>query len=737
MGVLSNSVVVASSLGSGRSPSRVYTFGPFQLRTETGELKKGGVRIKLQTRPCQVLAALLERPGELVTREELRAKLWPAGTFVDFESGLNTATNRLRAALGDSADSPRYVETLPRLGYRFICPVVKSDEAAASASATVDAAGGMPDLQAQILPSGFGPSGFGNLIQTEVLPRNEWQGTAAQTAGKRFPVALVSIAALVTSVLALAYIYPKTLSMKSQPALRQLTFRPGVVNEARFAPDSQAVIYTAKWDSGDRQTNMVQLKNLASQTLGLGSGELAAVSRRGDLALSYTDPSSLDHRVRLSRVPLNGGSPEVIAEGTRSADWAPDGGAVAVVREEGVRSIVEFPAGNPLYASDAWINCLRVSPRGDQVAFLEHPARDDSGGHVRIVDRKRRTRVLTYEWNGAEGLAWSPSGDEVWFTASKNGARASLFAVSSSGRIRQISDTPSSLRLLDISKDGRILVATDDMRVSMTGEFPSEQAETDLSKFDMSHVEDISQDGNFVLFTEGGDAGGSHYTAYIHDHKAHSTLPIGAGRGLAISPDEEWVLTMDPQDRSALMLTELSSRKQRKMSGYGFEYQWARFLASGRELLVGGAFPGKPLQICTQNPEGGEPQPWNGSRYLDQVVISADGTRLAGLDGHSQLSVFDIGRGQFRQILPSSDGFPVAWNKTGSNLFSLIHRGPAYEIVKTNIETGKTETWRTITPAPTTGFAGVAAIAAAPEAAAYVYSSKSELSHLYIVDGWS
>jgi len=108
-----------------KRPRTVYKFGSFELRSESGELFKRGIRIRLQMKPLQVLQALLEKPGEPVTREELCKRLWPAGTFVDFENGLNTATNRLRVALRDSADSPLYIETLPRLGYRLVCPVLR------------------------------------------------------------------------------------------------------------------------------------------------------------------------------------------------------------------------------------------------------------------------------------------------------------------------------------------------------------------------------------------------------------------------------------------------------------------------------------------------------------------------------------------------------------------------------------------------------------------------------------
>ena len=106
-----------------QNQSRVTRFGVFELDLSAGELRKSGVKLRLQEQPLQVLALLLERAGDVVTREELQQKLWPSDTFVDFDHSLNTAINKVREALGDSASSPRYVETLARRGYRFIAPV--------------------------------------------------------------------------------------------------------------------------------------------------------------------------------------------------------------------------------------------------------------------------------------------------------------------------------------------------------------------------------------------------------------------------------------------------------------------------------------------------------------------------------------------------------------------------------------------------------------------------------------
>lgn len=107
----------------GNPSGRIAHFGLFELDFAAGELRKNGAKLRLQEQPFQVLALLLDRAGQVVTREELRQKLWPADTFVDFDHSLNTAVNKLREALGDSASSPRYIETVARRGYRFIAPV--------------------------------------------------------------------------------------------------------------------------------------------------------------------------------------------------------------------------------------------------------------------------------------------------------------------------------------------------------------------------------------------------------------------------------------------------------------------------------------------------------------------------------------------------------------------------------------------------------------------------------------
>jgi cholera toxin transcriptional activator len=133
-----------SDHGKDAGSARRYRFGAFEADADTGELRRQGIRIKLNAQPFQVLLLLLARPGQLLTREEISRELWPDGTFVDYEHGVNSAVNRIREALGDTASSPRFVETLARRGYRFVAPVERIPVSEDSNSATAESPAAAP-----------------------------------------------------------------------------------------------------------------------------------------------------------------------------------------------------------------------------------------------------------------------------------------------------------------------------------------------------------------------------------------------------------------------------------------------------------------------------------------------------------------------------------------------------------------------------------------------------------------
>jgi DNA-binding winged helix-turn-helix (wHTH) protein len=144
--------------------ARLFRFGVFEADADTGELRRQGVRLRLHAQAFQTLLMLLETPGELVTREALQQRLWPEGTFVDFEHGVNSAVNRLREALGDSARNPRYIETLARRGYRFIAPVETPGRRPQPAAPQAAPAEATPEVAASTL-----------LASPEELPRAPWK----------------------------------------------------------------------------------------------------------------------------------------------------------------------------------------------------------------------------------------------------------------------------------------------------------------------------------------------------------------------------------------------------------------------------------------------------------------------------------------------------------------------------------------------------------------------------------
>ena len=154
-------------------PARRYRFGVFEADAVTGELRRQGVRIKLNAQPFQVLFMLLERPGQLLTREEICSELWPDGTFVDYEHGVNSAVNRLREALGDAASNPRFVETLARRGYRFVAPVEQISPNSDSSSITT----GQPAADPAAIPA-----------EPEINPRFRILATPQELPKASYPV---------------------------------------------------------------------------------------------------------------------------------------------------------------------------------------------------------------------------------------------------------------------------------------------------------------------------------------------------------------------------------------------------------------------------------------------------------------------------------------------------------------------------------------------------------------------
>jgi len=242
------------------------------------------------------------------------------------------------------------------------------------------------------------------------------------------------------------------------PRFMQLTFRRGDIRAARFAPDGQSIIYSARWDGEPGRIYPVHLDRPRAVAASLADATLLAVSRTGDLAISLHSrrENLFLERGTLAQIPLIGGAPRELLENVTHADFASDG-RLSVVRADGGRMRLEFPIGTALYETAGWISSQRISPDGKRIAFLEHPLHDDDRGWPAVVEvATRAKRNLLPEFDSISGIAWSSNGQDVCF-ASTNTIRCASIEKPDA---RVVVRGSQRLVLDDIAKDGRMLAET-------------------------------------------------------------------------------------------------------------------------------------------------------------------------------------------------------------------------------------------------------------------------------------
>jgi eukaryotic-like serine/threonine-protein kinase len=362
------------------------------------------------------------------------------------------------------------------------------------------------------------------------------------------------------------------------PASERVTLRPiDFSRTARFTPDGR-VVFNARLAADDE----IFERNLASSSihaLGLQNVDLAAVSSTNDFAVFR----GLDRGPRtLARVPGGGGTPQPVAEKVVSADWSPSG-ALAVVRRIGPRSVVEYPPGKTLLevTQPEWITDVRVSPRGDLLAFIHHPTGEYIGEAV-VIDLGGKTRRASRRWHRIGGLAWAP-GDEVWYSAG-DPLSTSIQAMPLRGPERSIYSALSVIVLHDISADGRVLLGQGitERDITFLGEgAPNPRS---LSWGERDHPARLSPDGRLALFS-GWDPR-TRMVAMLR--KTNGALPqnLGEGYGFDLSPDGRTALLVSSEEVLTLAGTDTESRRNIRLPG--FDIEAARF-AGGTDRAISAA----------------------------------------------------------------------------------------------------------------------------------------------------
>jgi Tol biopolymer transport system component/DNA-binding winged helix-turn-helix (wHTH) protein len=394
--------------------SQVMRFGNYEVDVRLGELRKNGIRVKLTGQPFQILVILLEHPGDLVTREQLQRRLWQSDTFVDFESGLNAAINRVREALGDSAENPRFVETLPRRGYRFIAPLIDFRPTSAT----------LPAAESNLSPA-----------QTVTSPDASPVSGARERrpVSRRLKVLLSGISILAVLVVAVALF--SRLSRRGGEwdfqamKLSRVTQSGNAVSVA-ISPDGHYVVYALR--KGEKQSLIVRQVATGSDVQILPPDEVMILGLIFSPDANYIDfvrsekPDFTD--THLYRIPALGGTPHLAMQGG-----------------------IDFGSS--------------YSPDGRQFAFLR--VNSDTGKVDVLIAKADGTdqRVLAsrpYSNDEIIGVAWSPDGKTVAFTTSEatKELRSSLWAISvADGSVREIYSTSNPIGRPRWLPDGSGLLA--------------------------------------------------------------------------------------------------------------------------------------------------------------------------------------------------------------------------------------------------------------------------------------
>ena len=524
------------------------------------------------------------------------------------------------------------------------------------------------------------------------------------------------------------------------PTFKQLTFPRGYIQTARFGPDGETIIYSAAWRGKPIELFSTRIEGGESRALGLPDSDLMGVSSSGELAVRLNPRfySAYSISGTLARTMLSGGTPRPVENDIEFADWSPDGKDLAVVRRVAGRTRLEFPVGKVLYETVGWIGNPRLSPRGDAIAFVDHVSLWGDPGFIAVIDLAGNKKVLTALFDSAQGLAWSPTGDEIWFTATPSGGARALRAVSLRGQERLIYRIPGILNLFDISRAGKVLLAKDDWRVGIIALPPGSTQEEDMSWADFSAIRDISSDGKLLLFDESGEAGGLKGGIYLRKMDGSAPVRLSDGNSNSLSADSKWVMGLTGDDLSHLIFLPTGTGQTQTVSLGSFAYHWGNWLPNGHQILLLGNVSGHGSRIYLMDAPKGQPHPITaeGVGVVNYThFVSPDGQSFLGLDADRNSVVYSVQSGEGKPV-PALNPGEVAFGWTGDGKGVYVYRPavPAF-VYRVELSTGHRQLWKELNPPDPAGINFIRTPHISADGKAYAYNYNRVLSELFLVDG--
>ena len=520
------------------------------------------------------------------------------------------------------------------------------------------------------------------------------------------------------------------------PTFHQITFRRGTIWAARFAPDGQTIVYGASWDGQPQEVFSSRYDSSDSRAVGLPNAQVLAVSSSGELAVSLhpVDSGAFNQTGTLARVPLAGGAPREVLEDVAWADWTPDGQSLAVIRRP--RSELpglELPPGNVIYKPNGWASHVRVSPRGDLVAFEDHVAGGDDG-RVVVIDTHGNHKASSSFYGSVQGLAWTPDGKEVWFSAVPRGSARSIYGMDLSSKEHLIYRAPGGLTIQDISRNGLVLMTGDQARMTLTALPPGEAVEHSLSWFDWSLLSSISGDGKVIVFSESGEAVGTDYSIFLRKTDGSPAVRLGNGGFGLLSPDGHSVIALVGAP-AKLVLLPTGVGETRDLTDNKTDHFAVAWMPDSKSFVFSTEETGHGRRTFLQSIDGGPPRPITPEGTMGGIV-SPDGKYLGAADSKGQRWLYPIAGGEPQKLdikIPP-DEYVMNFTTDGKGLLARTRSLPV-RVSRIDLATGRHDPYRVISPADTAGLKSIPSLRFSDDGKSYAYSSYRILSDLFVVDG--
>jgi len=559
----------------------------------------------------------------------------------------------------------------------------------------------------------------------------------ASGAGKpRWPV-FVATGAVLGLALGAAIEWRLRPAPATPPTFMRVSYHRGEVIRGRFSPDTKTVFYSAKFAGGAPDTYSIREDYPASTPAGLGGALLLAISRQGQMAV-LMQPKYFAHYEwagTLATSPLGGSAPRELMENVVDADWGPDGNELAVIDRSNDKWRLQYPMGKVLLEGEGWMSDMRVSPDGKQVALFRHPPNVDDRGDLVVVDGPGQLQTLSTGWESLEGLAWAPSGKEIWFSAAESGEQWCIHAVSLSGKQRTVYCGTAPTRILDIASSGRALVSTEESRGTMTMVEHGSNQERDLSWLSYSWGPRLSRDGSEMLFTDLSEESGNDYSVYVRKSDGSPAVRLtGGGYATDITPDGKWAMVILPDDPAArLQIVPVGPGQARVLHWDGIQPRWAQWFPDGHRILLLANQAGQAEAVYLTDVDGSIPKrlspgapPWGAVAPDEQswIVVQNGSFVIRSMSDGSSKPIPGI----------QAEEFPIGWADS-KHIFVQATIATGLMIYKVDVESGQRELWQMITPKDATGLRPMnTPIAITPDGRWMAFGSRTQLGQLYRSD---